>query len=249
MAEPAASALLVDVGNSRVKWALFDGRRLRAPQARAHNGLPGALLAALDLPLTDEVWVASVTGAEHEGPIADAIDAQCGQRARFARVRRDWSGLRVAYDEPERLGVDRWLAMAALWTELEQPFCVVAAGTALTYDEVRRAGRHAGGLIAPGLTTALQAVRGATRFPMKDGAAQWRDGLGTDTESCVRQGALYACAGLIERAAREVRGPRFLTGGDAEALRPHLPRGWTLRPNLVLEGLLAYARYEGGWRR
>jgi len=248
--------LLLDIGNSRIKWAVHDGKRLRAPEAREHHGLPGALLRKLDLPVTDEAWVANVTGAEHEGAIADAIDAQCGLRAQFARTRRAWSGLRVAYAEPERLGVDRWLAMAAVWIETEKPFCVVNAGTALTYDEVRRAGRHAGGLIAPGLSTALNAVRGSTRFEMRDtpvGAAHGRevfgDGLGTDTEACVRQGALYACAGLVERAAREVLGAKILTGGDAETLHPHLGRGWTLRPNLVLEGLLAYARHEGGVRR
>lgn len=241
--------LLLDVGNSRVKWTVHDGKALRASQARAHNGLPGRLLQSLDLPLTDAVWVSNVTGAEQEGPIADAIDAQCGARAQFARVRANWSGLRVAYDEPERLGVDRWLAMAAVWIEEEKPFCVVTAGTALTYDEVRRAGRHAGGLIAPGLSTSLNAVKGATRFPLKGAAAEYAEGLGTDTEGCVRQGALFACVGLIERASRAVLGPKVITGGDAETLRPHLGRGWTVRPNLVLEGLLAYARYEGGWRR
>lgn len=241
--------LLVDVGNTRVKWAVHDGKTLRAPAAREHRGAPGPLLEKLDLPLTDAVWIASVMGKEHEGPIADAIDAQCGARAQFARTRRDWSGLRVAYAQPERLGVDRWLGMAAVWMETEKPFCVVNAGTALTFDEVRRAGRHAGGLIAPGLTTALNAVRSSTRFALQARAGAFTEGLGTDTEGCVRQGALYACAGLVERAARDVLGAKVLTGGDAETLRPHVGRGWTVRPHLVLEGLLAYAKYEGGWRR
>lgn len=241
--------LLLDVGNSRVKWTVFDGQVLRAPEAREHRGRPGALLETIALPLTDAVWVANVTGPEHEGPIADAIDAQCGARAQFARTRRDWSGLRVAYGQPDRLGVDRWLAMAAIWIETEKPFCVVNAGTALTFDEVRRAGRHAGGLIAPGLTTALNAVRGSTRFALAQDAGAFGEGLGTDTESCVRQGALYACAGLVERAARDVLGTKVLTGGDAETLLPHVGRGWTVRPHLVLEGLLAYAQNETGVRR
>lgn len=241
--------LLFDIGNTRVKWAVYDGKRLRAPEAREHRGMPGALIQKLDLPLTDAVWVSNVTGAEQEGPIADAIDAQCGARARFARTRRDWSGLRVAYADPARLGVDRWLTMAAVWIEAEKPFCVANAGTALTFDEVRRAGRHAGGLIAPGLATALNAVRSSTRFALRPEPGAFTDGLGTDTEGCVRQGALYACAGLIERAAREVLGAKVLTGGDAETLGRHLGRGWTLRPHLVLEGLLAYAQNETGVRR
>lgn len=241
--------LLLDIGNSRVKWTVHDGKTLRAPQAIAHNGTPGPLLESLDLPLTDAVWVANVMGPDHEGPIADAIDAQCGTRARFARTRRDWSGLRVAYDKPERLGVDRWLAMAALWIETEKPFSVVNAGTALTYDEVVRAGRHAGGLIAPGLATALNAVRSSTRFELAQAAGEFTEGLGKDTDSCVRQGALHACVGLIRHASRDQPGAKVLTGGDAETLRPHLGRGWTVRPNLVLEGLLIYAQNEGGVRR
>jgi type III pantothenate kinase len=241
--------LLLDIGNSRLKWAVHDGKALRAPKAAAHNGAPGALLESLDLPLTDAVWVASVMGAEHEGPIADAIDSQCGARAQFARTRRDWSGLRVAYDQPERLGVDRWLSMAAIWVETEKPFCVVNAGTALTYDEVVRAGRHAGGLIAPGLTTALNAVRSSTRFKLAADAGEFTDGLGKDTDACVRQGALHACVGLIRHASREVLGSKVITGGDAGTLHPHLGHPWILRPHLVLEGLLTYALNEGGVRR
>ena len=68
--------------------------------------------------------------------------------------------------------------------------------------------------------------------------------IGADTGACVRQGALYACAGLVDKAARECGGRRFLAGGDAAALKPHLEGQWTLVPDLVLKGLLAYAREQ-----
>lgn len=236
--------LLLDVGNTRVKWAVHDGKRLRAPRAHQHQGEPSHALGAIELPVTDAVWVANVTGPQHEEAIAAAVDLQCGLRAQFARVRKAWRGLRIAYAQPERLGIDRWLSMAALWTELERPFAVVNAGTALTYDEVARAGRHRGGLIGPGLTTAWQAVRGATRFAMDDAPPSYTGGLGTDTEGCVRQGALHACVGLVAHASRDVLGTRVLTGGDAEVLAPHLGKGWELRPHLVLEGLALYAEHE-----
>ena len=87
-------------------------------------------------------------------------------------------------------------------------------------------------------------MRGATRFALPPAASRYTRGLGNDTEACVRQGALYACAGLIERAARESGGRRFLAGGDAKALKPHLEGQWTLVPDLVLKGLLAYAREQ-----
>lgn len=233
--------LLLDIGNSRAKWALFDGRVLRAGASCDHRGQPGASLAAQDLPRAEQVWVANVTGAAHERGIIAALEARGAATPRFARTQPEWNGLRIAYDQPERLGVDRWLSMLAVWNESRQPFCVVNAGTALTYDEVRDGGRHAGGLIAPGLATAWNAIRGATRFDLQPAPSAYTAGLGTDTESCVRQGTLYACAGLVERAARGAPESRLLTGGDAVALQPHLP-GWTVRPNLVMEGLLAYAR-------
>lgn len=233
--------LLLDIGNSRAKWALFDGRVLQAGASCDHRGQPGESLAGQALPKADHVWVANVTGADHEREIAAALEARCAAQPRFARTQPECSGLRVAYDKPERLGVDRWLSMLAVWSETRQPFCVVNAGTALTYDEVREGGRHAGGLIAPGLATAWNALRSATRFELQPAPSAYTEGLGTDTESCVRQGTLYACAGLVERAARTAPPARFLTGGDAAALQPHLP-GWTVRPNLVMEGLLVVAR-------
>ena len=76
---------------------------------------------------------------------------------------------------------------------------------------------------------------------MRPRPSRFGRGLGTDTDACVRQGALYACAGLIERAAREAGGTRFLAGGDARTLHPHLDGRWIVKENLVLEGLLAYA--------
>jgi type III pantothenate kinase len=89
-----------------------------------------------------------------------------------------------------------------------------------------------------------QAVLGATRFAASGPAQDYDEDLGRDTEACVRQGALHAGAGLVERLAARYgkQGPRLLTGGDAQRLLPHLDGGWVLRPNLVMEGLLAYAR-------
>jgi type III pantothenate kinase len=238
--------LLLDVGNSRLKWALAHGPELADLGAAAHDGRPAQALRTLPLPRPRVVWLAHVLGAAHEKRLHAAIRARFGIVPRIARTHRQWAGLRVAYAAPSRLGVDRFLAMLALWSATKKAFCVATAGTALTFDAVDRRGRHRGGLIAPGLTTAWNAVRGATRFELPPSPARYTRGLGTDTDGCVRQGTLYACAGLIERAAREAGGSRYLSGGDAPALRRHLDGRWTARPNLVLEGLLAYAR-EWSW--
>jgi len=234
--------LLLDIGNSRLKWALARGAKLSPGGAAAHRGQPVKLLRTLKLPRADSIWLAHVLGVPYEAPLRTAIKARFGVAPQVVRTQKHCAGLRIAYANPARLGVDRFLAMLALWAGSRRAFCVATAGTALTFDAVDGRGRHRGGLIAPGLATAWNAVRGATRFEMPPAPSQYTDALGTDTEACVRQGALYACTGLVERAAREAGGARYLSGGDAATLRPHLDGRWVERPNLVLEGLLAYAR-------
>jgi type III pantothenate kinase len=232
--------LLLDIGNSRVKWAVARGARLSPVRAVAHHGEPARAVRALRVPKVDSVWMAHVVGPLERRLVA-AIRARFGVAPRIVRTQRQCAGLRVAYRDPSRLGVDRWLAMLALWTASRGAFCVAVAGTALTFDAVDARGRHRGGLIGPGLAAAWGAVKGTTRFALRRNPHYTR-GLGADTDACVRQGALYACAGLIERAARGASGRRYLAGGDAGTLLPHLDGRWTMKEHLVLEGLLAYAK-------
>lgn len=236
----AATRVLIDVGNSRLKWALADDRGIvvSAP-ALAHGGDPASAVEHLALPAgVREAWVANVTGEAHGERLAAALSERHQLSPRFARPVDGLQGLRIAYREPARLGVDRWLILLASWTRQRGAACVVSAGTALTFDAVDASGQHLGGVIASGLTTAQQAVLGATRFAAAGPEFQYSAGLGDDTEACVRQGALHACAGLIERLAARHGGEHcYLTGGDAATLRPHLSGDWILVPDLVLEGL------------
>ncbi len=236
----AATRLLIDVGNSRLKWALADDHGIVTPaQALAHGGDPASVVELLALPAgVREAWIANVTGEAHGERLAAALSLRHRLSPRFARPVDGLQGLRIAYEDSSRLGVDRWLILLAGWSRQRGAACVVSAGTALTFDAVDAGGQHLGGVIASGLTTAQQAVLGATRFAAAGPAFQYSAGLGNDTEACVRQGALHACAGLIERlAARHGGEYRYLTGGDAETLRPHLSGDWLLVPDLVLEGL------------
>jgi type III pantothenate kinase len=234
--------ILLDIGNSRLKWSQAgDKGALTPPQFAHHTGELAGVIAGLELPRAQSVWIASVLGDPAEGSIATAVEEATGAAPTFARVQQDLLGLRVAYAEPQRLGVDRWLTLLGLWSRVREAFCVAGAGTALTFDAVSESGQHLGGLIAPGLTTAQKAVDASTRFEIRPTGAKIAAGLGTDTESCVRQGALYACAGLVDRASRNLHGGKYLTGGDAATLLPHLAPKWEWRPNAVLEGLQVLA--------
>ncbi|MEK6807177.1 MAG: type III pantothenate kinase [Pseudomonadota bacterium] len=230
--------LLLDIGNTRMKWALGADSQLSDFGGTDHGGDPARAIDLLERPGLSTVRIASVMGTASDQKLAEHIRTRWGVSAQFARVEARREGLRVAYAEPQRLGVDRWLMLLALWSELHAPFCVASAGTALTFDAVDANGQHLGGVIAPGLRAMQKATLGATRFETRDLTSPYTKALGTDTEACVRQGALHACAGLIERLGAHATGAKFICGGDAETLSPHLAAGWQHRPYLVLEGLL-----------
>src|SRR5690349_17869071 len=127
--------LLLDVGNSRLKWALARGPRLAHSGAVAHRGAPARALRSLRLPQVEAVWMSHVVGP-HERELARAIRRRFGISPHIARSQKSCGGLRVAYSNPSRLGVDRFLAMLALWSAGYRSFCLASAGTALTFDAV-----------------------------------------------------------------------------------------------------------------
>lgn len=240
------SLLLLDVGNTRLKWALWDDQ-FKQIEAIVHEDDPVAVFARSDWPRVEQVWIACVPRLRDEARWREAVHNRCGLDPHIVISPAQWKGLNNAYAEPHKLGVDRWLSMAALWNERWAPFCVVGAGTALTFDRVDGQGQHLGGLIAPGLGSAQQSLLQVTvTLSSPTAASAYHQGLGQHSEEAIRQGSFFAARGVIEHALRaphaDAREQRFITGGDAETLLPHLGEGWTHRPHLVLEGLLALAR-------
>lgn len=245
------TTLLLDIGNSRLKWVAVShwDAPLPAVAALPHAGDPAATLAQLAAnwqgPRPQSLCIAHVTGAMHEAALIVAAQQGFGLSPHLARSSAECGGLKSAYADPARLGVDRWLAMLALWHAGQRAFCVASAGTALTFDAVSDSGQHEGGVIAPGLTAMIDATLGNTRFAVGELAAAFSPGLGRDTEACVRQGALHAAAGLLDRLSAPYS-QRVLCGGDAEQLHGHLASRWQVQPTLVLRGLAVWARLASG---
>jgi type III pantothenate kinase len=241
--------LLIDIGNTRLKWLLArSGQPLPTAHAFVHGGDAAAAIAAFPLETSaqpDAVWVAHVLGREHEVAITAAVQQRFGGLPRFARSPAAQAGWRSAYAEPAWLGVDRFLAMLGLWSETRCGFCVASAGTALTFDAVDDGGQHLGGVIAPGLEAMIAATLGRTRFATEARPPQFDDGLAIDSTHAVHQGALHAAAGLLDRlGARHGGARKVLCGGDATTLQPLLHEGWQLRPDAVLQGLAVLAATE-----
>lgn len=247
----------IDCGNTRLKWAEFvQGRIVARGSAVLHGDAdPFAELAAALHPEIRRVLVASVAADDVSARIQATVTERLGHAAEFVAVRPHAGGIECAYREPERLGVDRWLAMIAGRRRVVGPFAVVSAGTAVTFDAVARNGRHLGGLIFPGERLMLDALAANTgrigtvepvREPVGDSEL-----LGLSTEEAVSRGARLALAAAVDRAVEDVARSQggvpalLVTGGDGESLATWLESEVTVRADLVLEGLAAIAALEG----
>ncbi|MBS0576306.1 MAG: type III pantothenate kinase [Proteobacteria bacterium] len=242
-----ARVWLFDLGNSRLKWRRAEAMSTRGAQALAHDGtLDEATLATVcaEVDAGDCAWLASVASPAVTEALLAAL-ARRGAIARRATTRAELTGVRIAYAQPQRLGVDRFLALLAAHARAPQPWLVIGVGTALTIDLLAADGHHLGGLIAPSPTLMRQALtQRAAHLP--SGGGRIVD-FASDTDDALASGTLLAARALIERsrhAARKRLGvapPLLIAGGGGDALLA----GWrvqaTRAPDLVLEGLARYA--------
>jgi len=238
------SRWLFDLGNTRLKCAPLQDGHVGAVVHIAHDGqtLPPDWTDALPQRF-DEAIVASVAPAL-TASLLDALTARCGRIA-VARTVARLGDVHIAYAEPRRLGVDRFLALLAAHARDARPWLVVGVGTALTIDLLAADGTHHGGRIAPSPTLMREALSArAPQLPMAGGAyVEFAD----DTLDALVSGCEGAALALVERsldAARARFGARpalLLHGGGAEPLRAQLHDA-LFAPDLVLEGLARWAR-------
>ena len=234
------SAWLFDLGNSRLKCApqQADGR-IGTVLEIGHDGETFEHAIA-QLPREfDTAYVASVANPGLTVALLDTLTRHC---TRITRVRTQpaSAGVRIAYADPQRLGVDRFLALVAAHARAPAPWLVVGVGTALTIDLLDADGRHHGGRIAPSPTLMREALhQRAPQLPSSGGRVV---AFADDTTDALASGCEGAALALIadsrEHAARQLGAtPRVLLhGGGSRALAPALPDA-EQAPALVLEGL------------
>lgn len=239
--------LLLDIGNTRIKWAFVSGDGLSDAGEVVHreraDALAGFTAALAHRP--DDVTAINVAGAATGAAVADALRAHCGAETRFISVGQSCGEVRNGYTEWQQLGVDRWAAVVGAWYQRRSDVLVVDAGTAVTIDLVRADGTHEGGVILPGLRMAEEALGVATADIAAFAAAAPGPGesgwYGRATAEAVQRGAHFSLCAAIDRAVNEFPSgampPVLLTGGDAAKLQPGLQSRSEIRPLLVLEGL------------
>ena len=243
--------LLLDVGNTRVKWGLGEDREIHHTghigQDRIREQGLGVLTTRLPRKV-DAVMAGNVAGQTFGTRLAGVIGAHTGCDLKFVTTTRAAAGVTNGYTQPRRLGVDRWLALIGAWRELGRACLVVDAGTAVTIDALDRKGVHLGGQILPGtqLMAASLATNTAEIPPTPQVKSAKFEGLelfAKNTRTAVQSGSLAAVSGAVERALRSLRAAErravlVLTGGDAPRILATLEESPLHRPHLVLNGLL-----------
>ena len=189
-------------------------------------------------------YIASVADAETTAGVLEYARMTWSLEPRQAVTEKERAGLTNAYTEVSAMGVDvRWLAMLAAWHRYKRPVCVIDCGTAITVDVILEDGRHAGGLILPGVPLMASALVRDTHGIRKYHETAPEPEFGRSTSDCISNGFAFALAGLAERCAvkvREEEGVELLfivTGGWAEQALPFLPGRYIHEPHIVLEGL------------
>ena len=234
------STLYLDFGNSRVKcWE--PGNEINV---QGYDGFQEWFSGRVVAGHVDKVVFASVLGSERQLSMV-----QCMQQAPCYEIKRcvvtaEALGVRCAYRELDRLGIDRWLAVLAAW-ERARGACVVAdLGTAATLDVVDDIGQHVGGYIVSGLQLSLKGLLAGTDNIRPDPAGFDVATLvpGCNTAQAVYNGALHSLVALIESSYQKLlksfpKAKLILAGGDAALVGCHLQYPFERVDGLVFEGM------------
>jgi type III pantothenate kinase len=251
----------LDVGNTRVKWRTGNAAGAVVSHVACLRDTP-QWIEELTLESIDRVRISNVAGAEAKQQLQQFFTERIEVTAEFASSMSEAKGVRNGYIEPERLGVDRWLAVLAAFDRSESSCCVVDCGSAITIDYVTSGGTHQGGVIAPGIEVMRKALLADTQEieirsdpidsepapPIFDsgGAASGQEPAipaAHTTEKAVELGLKYMEAGLVEIACNRYESvfkekpELYLTGGDAQLVSNLINRDHKVIPHLVLDGL------------
>lgn len=234
--------LLIDAGNSSLKWAVVEDEQWRA-HGRGDYGDWSALQAQLTS--GTRCFIASVTRAANERQLATLLEAASIAPA-WLKTEATFADMKNAYVNPQQLGVDRWMGLIGARQRTHEPVLVASVGTAMTVDALTADGVFLGGVIVPGVALMRQALRRGTA-QIADEAGEWQ-AFPRTTADAVQSGIVAALCGAIHvqhaRLAEASHAtPRCLvTGGDAGMLLPHLDMPAEQVPSLVLEGIDCVAR-------
>ncbi|MGI9259209.1 MAG: type III pantothenate kinase [Gammaproteobacteria bacterium] len=246
--------VVLDIGNARMKWGLAEDQVVSSTDSVLHGVLEedaiGRFISAFPGG-ADRVVATNVAVPSLGQRVSDAVRVAWNSEVEWVTTSRSLLGVTCAYDEPERMGSDRWVAIIAAHDASKEAVCVIDAGTAVTFDAVDASGQHLGGLIMAGPRLAAAALDRRTsnigETPPSEAPAKGTAVFGRSTDAAVANGAMLALSAALSKAieivARELgTSPGVvLAGGEAMGLLPWLETEVQYREHLVLEGLALIA--------
>ncbi|MDA7826146.1 type III pantothenate kinase [Porticoccaceae bacterium] len=232
--------LVIDAGNSRIKWRLTDRHQIVAEGGQlTPRALEDEIFSLSDMQPPSEIRIASVAGDKVVDWLYQQLRKQFDGPIRLAQVASTLGELSCAYEDPKSLGIDRWLAIAAAYNQYNEPLLVIDAGSAITMDIIGPGGQHVGGYIAPGLTLMHDALWKNTSDVRVVGSGSEELWLpGKNTQQAVNRGCLLAAVSTIESLAAQFPVRIVITGGDAKILIQAMSLSANNHANLVLDGLI-----------
>ena len=254
--EAVEALLAVDVGNTRIKWAVWDD-----------DGLHEAHEVAADKPdhwrtPLEQTW-SEIVGAKSRAVVISSVDPKTARefgdlvldvcQVEALRVRDDLAfPITLAIDNEREIGVDRVCSAAAAFDRAHEPCAIASFGTATTIDCVSGEGQFLGGTILPGLQMSCDALHERTARLPRVAPDKPASVFGKNTYDAIVAGVVYAAVGalreIVERFATDMREwPKLVvTGGAAPLILPHADFIDAHVPDLCLQGVaLAYRRAAG----
>ena len=237
--------VLIDQGNTRLKWVLAVGGEI--DEASAGHGNFEAFCQAFGPQASVQpqvVLFSSVASEDEASALVQFCRLRWGVEAQLLASTKQRGGVHNAYDEPGKLGVDRWLAIVGAVSRYGAPVVVWDLGTASTLDAVDAAGQHLGGMIYPGPATMARSLTRDTRLKVPPDLEGASTEPGGSTSVCIQNGVFAAQIGALNMFLRSVSGkddekPKIvITGGAANAILPALEFNYMHDPWLVFRGML-----------
>ena len=261
--------LLLDAGNSRLKWALCEHGALSRQggmvyeRARLAAQLDAAFSAlAAEVGPLDGALLCNVAGGRLDAllreklatywPARDASAAHQVQKTPSLTIKnviaqQEAFGVRSAYKQPSQLGADRWAGLVAARHHSAGLTCIIDCGTALTVDIITAEGVHAGGIIVPGMEMMIASLIENTDGIASSGRTDMSPLEVTNTADAVQAGVLAALRGAVQQVLQHCRDELkeaptcVLTGGNAERLLSSLPATAIYDPDWIFKGLAIIA--------
>jgi type III pantothenate kinase len=227
------SSLFIDIGNSAVKW--------RTRESEVFT-LKVDIFSSKLLPKAELAWVSAVAHPN----IVQAIKVQF-TNVKLVEPLKQYGRLTLSYDDPSKLGVDRFLAMlGALECFPATPLLVIDAGSAVTFDVLDSKGLHQGGLIMPGIKALRESF---IKFSTNDVSLKTVE-LKNSTQEAWKSGTHAMLVSAINSQIRnfELKYPSgvvTICGGIAKEILKELPVSVKPFDNLVLDGLESYSQSMG----